>query len=484
MTMKTRLMTTSDVLAQAMRLGMLACVLLIPRAFALDPAISAGDTASVSLQQQVGEVSLVLGNAERFDAHGNRHDIEKGTSIRVGDRVVTPSNGHVHIRFVDDALVSVRPNSELQIERYDYDSARPELSAVKFNLEEGVTRAISGDAARSAKDRFRLNTPIAAIGVRGTDFVVSADANTTRALVNEGVIIMAPFSDACIVDALGPCLADALELTNTLQMVAMDNSAPLPRLLTAQAISNAGSMRAEAQRAIAGTGDTDDSSNLVAASDSEPVQATSNEVFLEGASSSTLTTDAEAAVTVALAPVEITDLTPERFLNPGDVFERQLVWGRYADVALDTDRLALSFEDASEDRAITVGSLDYGLFRTEEGSKRVDAGLGIVGFQLSSAQAVFNSNTGVVAMQVSGGSLDIDFQNNAFATELNLNHELTGAVDINATGRVFDGGFLRAIEETQRVTGAVSLDGTEAGYLFEKQIDGGEVSGLTLWDSE
>ena len=69
------------------------------------------------------------------------------------------------------------PNSTLLIEQYDYDPSMPEGSAVKLNLEEGVARAISGDAAKGAKEISRL-TPVAAIGVRGTDFAVGASANT------------------------------------------------------------------------------------------------------------------------------------------------------------------------------------------------------------------------------------------------------------------------------------------------------------------
>ena len=116
----------------------------------------------------VGEVSLVLGRAylERDEA---RVLIEAGAKVRVGDRVFTEAGGHVHVRFVDDALVSVRPSSTLDVVRYDYDASKPENSAVKFELSEGVARAISGEAAKSARERFRMNTPIAAIGVRGTD---------------------------------------------------------------------------------------------------------------------------------------------------------------------------------------------------------------------------------------------------------------------------------------------------------------------------
>jgi hypothetical protein len=99
-----------------------------------------------------------------------------------------------------------------RIERYEFNRKNPQKSAVKFNLSEGVARSISGEAAKSARQRFRLNTPVAAIGVRGTDFVVSASSVSTRALVNEGSIVMAPFSSLCTSEALGPCSQNAVEL--------------------------------------------------------------------------------------------------------------------------------------------------------------------------------------------------------------------------------------------------------------------------------
>jgi len=87
-------------------------------------------------------------------------------------------------------------------------------------------------------------------------------------------------------------------------------------------------------------------------------------------------------------------------------------------------------------------------------------------------------------MQVNGGSLTIDFNENKFATELNLSHDLIGKIDILGSGGLYDGGFFRAVSETQTINGAVSYDGSEAGYMFEKQVENGAVSGLTLWDSK
>ena len=173
-------------------------------------------------------------------------------------------------------------------------------------------------------------------------------------------------------------------------------------------------------------------------------------------------------------------------LTTADIGDRQLVWGYYAKTPVDANRVALSRNQAAEGRSISIGNLDYGLFRSdaEDGSRTLRQDLGIVGFQLSSAQAVYNSATGIVAMAVRDGNLDINFQDASFLTTLTLDHALTGQVDFAATGRLFDGGFFRALEAAQKVSGAVSFDGSEAGYLFERQLENGLVSGLTLWGSK
>jgi hypothetical protein len=87
-------------------------------------------------------------------------------------------------------------------------------------------------------------------------------------------------------------------------------------------------------------------------------------------------------------------------------------------------------------------------------------------------------------MKVGGGTLDIDFQENSFATLLNLSHSLTGELEFVASGRLFDGGYFHSRTESQRVAGAVSLDGAEAGYFFEQQLQHGDIQGLTLWNSQ
>ena len=77
------------------------------------PLITASAVAQPQVEAFVGEVSLVLGEAHRLSKTGVRENLRRGSEIFVGDQINTRSNGHVHVHFVDDALVSVRPNSQL-----------------------------------------------------------------------------------------------------------------------------------------------------------------------------------------------------------------------------------------------------------------------------------------------------------------------------------------------------------------------------------
>jgi hypothetical protein len=151
----------------------------------------------------VGEVTLLIGQAQLVGADDVVRTVERGQPVRAGDRIETREGGHVHVRFVDGGRLSVRPSSRLQIENYSHSATQPQGSAIKFRLDEGVIRSITGTWGEEARERFRLNTPMAAIGIKGTDFVVKSDANATAASVYSGAILLAPLDDCAT--PLGSC---------------------------------------------------------------------------------------------------------------------------------------------------------------------------------------------------------------------------------------------------------------------------------------
>ena len=106
--------------------------------------------ASVAMASQVvGEVTLTIGKS-KIERSTQEAEPQKGGSVQEGDVIRTSDNGHVHIRFIDGARVSVRPNSVFRIHEFKYSPADPAASVVRLSLDSGEARSISGAAAQAA----------------------------------------------------------------------------------------------------------------------------------------------------------------------------------------------------------------------------------------------------------------------------------------------------------------------------------------------
>jgi len=166
-----------------------------------------GNACAQSTQVQatvIGNTVVVVGRAFVLGA-GQRVPLARGTAIVQGSTIETGADGYVYIATVDNGFISVRPESSLSFERYEYDPAAPQNTLIRLMLHKGVVREISGEGARAARGRYRMNTPVAALGVRGTDFSVFTDANVTRATVRSGGIVMTPLGVDCAASGIGPC---------------------------------------------------------------------------------------------------------------------------------------------------------------------------------------------------------------------------------------------------------------------------------------
>ncbi len=418
--------------------------------------VLAGGAQAYAQMPAVGEVTLHIGQALVVSASGAQAAVRRGSPVHPGDRIETAEGGHVHIRFVDGALVSVRPTSRLVIEDYQYNPQQVAQSLVRFRLEKGVTRAISGAAAEGAKERFRLNTPLVAIGIRGTDFVVRTQLNQTIATVHQGAIVMAPFGEGCSPQALGPC------------------GSPTARLLSA----DMGNMLVEfrstlAQPELKPFNGVKPPDTLLAAADPQPAADAAS---------------AREAAKPAARPSSVEDvssaLMQEMVRKAGDVppGPAQLAWGRWGAGPLGASDFSVPRGDARAGRVVTVGDNDFILYRTDNGTTSLPVGLGNVSFALQQAHAQFTSHAqDVQAASVEGGSLSINFSSRQFSTALSLSSAATGKVGLEASGFVRDDGMFNARSATQAVAGASALDGKSVGYLFQKATAGGTLSGMTLW---
>lgn len=89
--------------------------------------------------------------------------------IYVGDRLLTGADGQISVRFTDGMRMNIGPASQLNVDDYLHD---PKGDRGWFDLLRGSLRTVTGMIGKRSPKSFRLRTPTAVIGVRGTDFSV------------------------------------------------------------------------------------------------------------------------------------------------------------------------------------------------------------------------------------------------------------------------------------------------------------------------
>ena len=132
-------------------------------------ALIVGLIIASSAWAEIGSVTEASGTAI-IKRGKDTIQIVKGTEIKTNDKVET-KNGKVKIVFKDDTNVTVTESSSLVIDDFVYD---PKSGAGKLGLKAaaGTVRYVSGSIAKDPKN-VKINTPTAAIAVRGTDFVMA-----------------------------------------------------------------------------------------------------------------------------------------------------------------------------------------------------------------------------------------------------------------------------------------------------------------------
>jgi FecR protein len=443
-------------------------------------AASPQNVGALNTQLSIGSVTFVIGRAT-VERAGESVSLVAGSDLKVGDLLLTPVNGHVHIKFVDGALVSLRPSSSLKIVEYRYDPQNPAGSQVRFELEQGVVRAISGKAAESAKDKFRLNTPLAAIGVKGTDFVVEASGSRVNAIVNQGAIILAPFDALCSAQGLGPCSTMAARELSALSKgmaITYSSNMPTPVLLPTGQLKGSDLLNLVSPMSLGASAAVAVSSNNTGAA--------------EGSNSGVNTSRVQQSQVDAKAYAEVNQILGT------SAAQNTLVWGRWGS-ATPQDNLTIPFVNALQGRSVTVGDGSFFLFRTENNVPNLlSVEQGNVNFALQGSQAYFlDVGNNMHAASVTSGSLGINFSSLNFNTTLNvtsspvsssspISQTLQSSGQINPSTGIFLSSSLytstpQGTLAQPTVAGAVSLDTRQAGYIFTLPSALGQFKGATLW---
>jgi hypothetical protein len=121
----------------------------------------------------IGQIKIVKGQVS-IERAGQVMPATVGLRLQGADVLTTGADGSVGITMSDNSLLSAGPNSVLSLDRFDFDSTTNQ-GQFDATLKKGSLAVISGRIAKQTPDAMKVRTPSSTLGVRGTEFVVSAN---------------------------------------------------------------------------------------------------------------------------------------------------------------------------------------------------------------------------------------------------------------------------------------------------------------------
>jgi hypothetical protein len=439
--------------------------------------------ASLAHADDAGSIVFVAGKAE---ISGKAAVLN--TQVAEGAELSTGADGYLYLKTVDNGFFIMRPNSRARIVAYHIDASNPANTRIKLELLHGVARSISGDAVKQARQNFRFNTPVAAIGVRGTDFTVYTSEDISRVAVISGGIVVSGFGQGCAPQGSGPCEGSAsTELFSAQQgqllQITKDQLKPLLMRNNASAPDAIAPPRADepvAKAPFAGVSSLSSVTALPAANDVnlDPLKTSDIKNNINEAFNAPVL-----AVPVAATPV-IT--TPPVIAPPAaiPVVASQIIWGRWVEVlgqSVKLDFVKLSGETKK------IAILDSFAIFQEKNAEWAVPDTGTMGFALSNSEAyVRDEAKGLMsAAQVQNASLNVDFAKAAFTTSFDLltaaaSYKLHGDGSIDRKGQFSNDNIFTSNMLVQGVLSAEN--GGAAAYLFKSRLDDTHIAtGATFW---
>jgi len=121
---------------------------------------------------EIGQIKVSKGQVS-VERNGQPLAGNVGMRLEPSDILKTGPDGAVGITMSDNSLLSAGPNSILSLDRYEFDGT--DKGRFDAQLKKGSLSVISGRIAKQSPDAMTVRTPSAILGVRGTEFVVTAN---------------------------------------------------------------------------------------------------------------------------------------------------------------------------------------------------------------------------------------------------------------------------------------------------------------------
>jgi hypothetical protein len=156
-------------------------------------AISAANVTTLKVTcnpalEAAGLVQSVNGEVLQTSLAGQQRALQKGDVVNEGDTLITSPKASAKIKMSDGGLITMRPDTQFKIDSYKFNGKQDGSEQSFFSLVKGGFRSVTGLIGKLHKNNYRVITPTASLGIRGTD---------------HEILFVAPDSDLAKLSAVG-----------------------------------------------------------------------------------------------------------------------------------------------------------------------------------------------------------------------------------------------------------------------------------------
>jgi len=121
-------------------------------------------------QDVVGVVERIAGQASRTGVEGPS-PLALGSPVHRQEGIRTATGSRLLIRFIDNSTLTLGEEAQIFIDDLVFSREDGAAQSQRIDIFRGVFGFVSGEVGQVARQSVSLRTPVATIGIRGTEFV-------------------------------------------------------------------------------------------------------------------------------------------------------------------------------------------------------------------------------------------------------------------------------------------------------------------------
>lgn len=147
--------------------------------------------AGPSYAAAVGQIANLSGTLSVKRLDGTSKLLAVKSEVEPGDTLATEEGTYARVKFIDGGEVVLRPGTQIRVDAFSFDQAKPAQDNQVISLFKGGLRAITGLLGKRSKEKVSYVTATATIGIRGTNLGAALGGDGSLHVdVSDGAVVV------------------------------------------------------------------------------------------------------------------------------------------------------------------------------------------------------------------------------------------------------------------------------------------------------